>query len=100
MSKNITRRDFLTYASYGLIAASAGSSLLPKAAMAAEGTKISLDDPIAKALGYVEVSPKEGQTCDNCMHAKGKPGDAWTPCALFQNKLVAKDAWCKGWVAK
>lgn len=98
MKKTMTRRDFLTYASYGMIAATS-ASLLPKRAVAAEGEKISLNDPIAKALGYVEKTPKPEQICDNCLHAKGTPGAAWRPCALFQNKLVAKDAWCKGWVA-
>ena len=100
MSKNITRRNFLTYAGYGLIATTAGSGLLSKAAMAAEGEKISLDNPMAKALGYVESTTLPDQSCDNCMHAKGEPGAALTPCALFQNKLVTKDGWCKAWVKK
>ncbi|MCM2679051.1 high-potential iron-sulfur protein [Echinimonas agarilytica] len=98
MNKKLTRRDFLTYTGYGLIAVSA-PSLVSKAAVAAEGEKIKLDDPIASALGYVQVTPNSEQNCDNCMHAKGDVGADWRPCALFQNKLVEKNAWCKGWVA-
>ncbi len=100
MTKSITRRGFLRYASFGLIAATAGSSVLSKAVRAEQANTISLDDPLAKALGYVSVSAVDGQSCDNCKHAKGAVGDEWTPCALFQMKLVAKDGWCKGWVAK
>ncbi|MBT7531650.1 MAG: hypothetical protein HN659_11455, partial [Gammaproteobacteria bacterium] len=26
------------------------------------------------------------------------PNDGWGPCLLFQNRLVAGNGWCTGWV--
>jgi hypothetical protein len=47
-----------------------------------EAEMVSVDDPIAKNLGYVEVSATAGQTCANCKLYAG--GDAPTGgCPLF-----------------
>ena len=71
--------------------------------------KVPLDDPSAVALKYVEVAntatrtekmgvPGASQICANCrFYAVGEEG-AWGGCALFQNRLVAKEGWCVGWV--
>ena len=96
-----TRRHFLKVA--------AGVSLLPVVnlpAYAAE--KVPLDDPAAVALKYVEDAneaeradkmgvPGAEQLCSNCRFYKVE-SDAWGPCQLFQNRLVAADGWCAGWV--
>ena len=97
-----TRRKFL--------AATGGLALIPlisRLVMAAG--KVPLDDPTAKALKYVEDASlasgrvdKMGvagadQLCSNCRFYS-QPNDGWGPCALFQNRLVAGNGWCTGWV--
>ena len=96
---DINRRKFLLYAGCGLIATT-NPCLFVNKAMAAPTEKDTLTDPIAMALGYVEVSPNKKQTCENCLHITGEDGAPIRPCALFENKLVTKGGWCQGWVAK
>ncbi|HEX7079766.1 MAG TPA: high-potential iron-sulfur protein [Gammaproteobacteria bacterium] len=67
------------------------------------------DDPIAKALYYVEDATKvdksnplavrytEGQHCANCVQLQGEAGAAWRPCNLFPGKLVSANGWCSAW---
>lgn len=101
----ISRRTLLT-ATGAIIATSA----FPRFTLAAD--KVSEDDPTAVALGYLhdakEVDtakwPKragaEGakQFCNNCALYVGG-GDSWGGCSIFQNRLVAGEGWCNGWVA-
>ena len=72
--------------------------------------KLSVRDPAAVKLGYVEnaseVDTKKfpgfvpGSTCENCLQLQGKPGDDYRPCSLFSGKLVAAGGWCSGWAAE
>ncbi|RKF15740.1 high-potential iron sulfur protein 2 [Alginatibacterium sediminis] len=94
---NQERRRFIKLSGFGLLAISQGG-LFSKQAIAAE--ELSLDDPTAKALQYTHTSTVEGKNCANCQHIQGEEGQAWRPCALFPNKLVANEGWCAGWVAK
>ena len=65
----------------------------------ASAAMLSPDDPTAKALGYVEKSTTDGQTCANCNLYKG--GDAAKgACAIFPGKEVAGAGWCKSWIKK
>ena len=74
-----------------------------------EGEKLSLDDPQAKALGYVhdtnEVDSSKhprhepSQICKNCQLAQSTEGE-WIPCQLFPGKLVNANGWCASYVAK
>lgn len=96
-----TRRQMLRLA--------AGLSLLPVVNLplrAAE--KVALDDPAASALKYVQDAtqaarsekmgvPGAEQFCSNCRFYTDEDGE-WGGCALFQNKLVAANGWCSGWV--
>lgn len=66
----------------------------------AEEPLLGIDEPQAKALGYVEVSATEGQTCGNCMHAKGDLTGAQVGCNLFPGKQVKTAGWCKVWAAR
>ena len=107
-----TRRTFIkTTAKLGLI------PLLP-VSMLSQGaenictTKITTDDPVAKALRYIEDatqaarSDKMGviaadQLCSNCQFYTVSTSDAALgPCMLFQNRLVVGAGWCAGWVPK
>ena len=104
-----TRRTFIkTTAKLGLI------PLLPVSMLSqgVEATKISTDDPVAKAFRYVEDatqaarSDKMGvtaadQLCSNCQFYTVSTSDAALgPCMLFQNRLVVGAGWCAGWVPK
>lgn len=93
-----SRRRFLKFASYGLVALGTGQ-LLRNPVVAAELPHLELDDPMAKALGYVHATPEPGKLCSNCLHIRGDEAQ-WRECALFPGKLVNNDGWCKGWAAK
>ena len=71
--------------------------------------KVPEDEPAAAALNYVEVAStavradKMGvagseQICGNCLFYKDSEKPEWGGCALFQNRLVAEQGWCMGWV--
>jgi hypothetical protein len=106
--KTSSRRKFLTRAAQGV-------ALIPLLSMT-EGVvwaaeKITLDNPMAKALGYVHDAsatdvakfPKragaEGakQFCDNCSQYVVTE-EGWGTCAIFPNLLVAGKGWCNVWV--
>jgi hypothetical protein len=92
----------------------AGVAAIPvmslKSANAQTLPQVAVDDPQAKALGYVldatKVDPKArptykpGQDCANCLQIQGKNGDAYRPCNLFPGKVVAAKGWCMAWVQK
>ena len=103
----VSRRTFVK-----LTAVSASVPLLGPislSASAASVAKVPVNDPTAMALKYVEVASAATRTekmgvagadqiCGNCMFYKAGEMPEWGPCALFQNRLVAKDGWCMGWV--
>ena len=101
------RRSVLKGALLGVVAAPA-AAWLGRAEAAA--VKLDVNDPQAKALGYVEdastvdakANPnyKPGQNCANCMQYTGKAGAASGPCNIFPGKDVAAQGWCKVWVLK
>ena len=73
---------------------------------AEEAPHMDPEDPMAKALRYVEDAVRsegrvdEAALCDNCMHYSGEAGAEYGPCALFQGKLVNAKGWCTAWVKK
>lgn len=87
----------------------AAALALGRGAGAAEGPRLSPDDPQAKALGYVEnassVDPAQwpkfadpsGQHCANCALYQGGDAD-WGACGIFPGKQVAGAGWCNAWV--
>lgn len=93
------------------IKASASLALIPLVSLNVKAAeKVPLDDPAAKALRYAEDATtadradKMGfagadQFCHNCQFYTDE-GDGLGGCALFQNRLVAADGWCAGWVHK
>ena len=101
---HLTRRHFLRNIA---VAGSAGSVFMLNPAIARDLPKLSLEDPLAVGLQYVEdataaTSPayKAGSTCANCLQIQGADGDAYRPCAIVPGKSVAAAGWCSAWVAK
>jgi hypothetical protein len=109
MSTQINRRSFLQIAAASAVTVTV---LTPTAfaAAAADLPNLELDNPTAKALGYVEDSSKvdaakypkhtPDQLCSNCNFIQGDAAKARRPCALFPGKSVASKGWCVSWVKK
>lgn len=112
--RQLGRRDFLKFglrAGGGAIALGAGAIPIK---LLAQDDRVSPDEPLAQAMGYVEVAadadtekfPKRAgdagaeQFCHNCALFAGAEGDEYGPCSIFQNRLVSSGGWCNAWVAK
>jgi hypothetical protein len=72
------------------------------AAHAQEAPLISVDDPIAKAVKYVEDASQAkgampGSTCANCALYQGKAGAPNGGCQIFPGKSVVAAGWCTSW---
>ena len=101
---HLSRRRFLMNLA---IAAPAGSLVVSQGALAADMPKLSLQDPLAVGLQYVEDATTSagptyaaGQNCANCLQIQGNDGDAFRPCAIVPGKVVSAAGWCSAWVAK
>jgi hypothetical protein len=80
----------------------AAVSLVATAAKAADASMLSVDDPAAKAVKYVEDATKAKRaaadnTCATCALYQGKAGDKTGPCQLFPKKNVVAAGWCSSW---
>ncbi len=72
--------------------------------------KLSLDDPQAKALGYVHDAAnvdqskyaryQPGQACSNCQLFQAKGDEEWAGCSIFPGKLVNAAGWCSAYAPK
>jgi hypothetical protein len=62
---------------------------------------ISVNDPAAKAVKYVEDAKKvkeaENNNCANCSLYNGKDGAVQGPCQIFKGKAVKAAGWCNAW---
>lgn len=82
----------------------------PSKATAAVLPNLELDNPTAKALGYVEDATKvdaakypnhkPGQMCAGCSLMQGDAKNARNPCAIFPGKSVASKGWCASFAKK
>lgn len=111
MSKSTSienRRQFLKLAVIGAVAAPLAARLIAQPAFAADLPPLELDNPTAKALGYVEdhtkadakkyPNYKPDQDCANCKFYGG--GATRGSCTLFPGKSVAAKGWCVSHVLK
>jgi hypothetical protein len=102
-----TRRTFIkSTAALGLI------PLLPISMLSQGVDKVTIDDPVAKALKYTEdatnaVRSDRGgvaaadQVCSNCEYYTVVGSDAASgSCTLLGNRLVVGVGWCSVWVPK
>jgi hypothetical protein len=87
----------------------------PAAAGGKPANALGTDEPLAKAMRYVEDASKAGAeradkkaNCANCAkYNKCAPSDkackpvaasaAYAPCEIFSSKVVAKPGWCMSW---
>lgn len=97
-----SRRRFLIVAAMATAALPIGIYMMDKA-HAAGLTKLPLDNPQAKALGYAEdastvkhPSYKPGSACSNCQFFTAATG----ACSLFAGFSVLPKAWCSAWSKK
>jgi len=97
-----SRRRFLIQAALATAALPIAMRLIPEA-RAVGLTKLPLDNPQAKALGYVEdasttkhPSYKAGSACANCQFFTAATG----ACALFAGFSVSPKGWCSAWAKK
>ena len=98
----LSRRRFLIHAALATAALPLAIRLIGDA-HAGGLTRLPLDNPQAKALGYVEdastakhASYKPGSTCSNCQFFTAATG----ACSLFAGFSVAPKGWCSAWSKK
>ena len=92
-----SRRHFLE-------ALALGTATWVSLAQADAPQKLDVNDPAARALGYVDNAAQvdakkypsyvKGSNCDNCLQLQGTAGDNFRPCSLFPGKLVSVSGWC------
>ena len=116
-NKTLNRRSFLQFASASaiglavVIPALHGPALhAAEPAAAATLPNLELDNPTAKALGYVEDATKvdkvkypkhtPDQICATCSLMRGDAKNARNPCILFPGKSVATKGWCASFAQK
>ena len=91
-------------------AAAPAAAPAPAQAKSAAMPKLSVDDPQAKSLAYVEDTTtidtarqprfKAGQACSNCALYQKKDDPDWGGCSIFPGKLVAAAGWCSVYAPK
>ena len=108
-TEGLSRRRFIRNAA---LAFPVGVVVIESTVEAQDLPHVELDDPTAKALGYVHdvkdldrdsplaANYEEGEHCANCIQLMGTEGDDWRPCNLFPGKLVAAAGWCSVWTKK
>jgi len=105
------RRQALSLLIGGAAALPISGVLLSPALAWAQGIpRVSEDDPIAFALGYVHDAARvdqskypryeTGQICANCQQWQGETDEDWAPCAIIPGRLVSNPGWCSVWVRK
>jgi hypothetical protein len=109
MQSRISRRSLVKG---GLIAGAMVPVLgmASRIAQAAALPPVDVNDPTAKALGFVTDSSKvdaaanpthtAAQKCATCAQYQGKPGDASGGCNIFVGHSVPQGGWCKVWAQK
>ncbi len=112
MSTKVTlnRRSFLQLASVSAVGLAMAVPALHAAEPAATLPNLELDNPTAKALGYVEDATKvdkvkypkhtPDQICASCSLMQGDAKNARNPCILFPGKSVASKGWCASFAKK
>lgn len=119
-----SRRNFIKISVVGLTAAPVANLLMSTSAVAKRrpgeftlsDSALSVDDPQAKALNYVEdatanspAGRQNHQFCSNCQIYTGAPGAEWGPCAIFSYRnhpetrtpfVVSAKGWCDGWAPR
>ena len=106
MTYPISRRTVVK----GLALTTVAAALVVRRSAATEPVKLSVQDPAAVAVGYLEDAAQvdvkkypayvKGSTCENCLQLQGKSGDAYRPCSLFTGKVVSIKGWCSAWTAE
>jgi hypothetical protein len=105
------RRTFLkNLTNMAVVSAAAITAGIPAVTQAADLPPVDLNDPQAKAMGYVTDTNKAdkakfpkhtvAQKCESCQLFQGKAGDKQGPCPLFAGKSVESTGWCSAYMKK
>ena len=97
--KKLSRRQFVK-STATVVAFSPSLFLASQSIVAADQQRVDPDDPQAKGLSYVHVSPNPDTICANCQLYGSAADTEWGPCPIFPGKLVAGGGWCSAWVKK
>lgn len=97
-----TRRRFLMQAAFAAVALPLAARLIANAEARAL-VKLPVDNPQARALGYVEdarttrnAAYKPRSECSNCQFFSATTG----ACSLFAGFQVSATGWCTAWSKK
>jgi High potential iron-sulfur protein len=98
-----SRRRLLRNVTLGMVLLPVAAE--PLAALAADLPLVTPNDPVAKALQYVEdaskaSAAKPGSKCANCKNYQGAANSTQGGCLIFPGKSVKASGWCLSWVAK
>jgi hypothetical protein len=106
LNNNVSRRRFLQFGAYGLMAvplAGLGWTTAAQASM----EQLDPESDTAQALAYTHDAEstehdqhQEGNHCLNCMLYSDPSAQEWGPCAVFPGKQVSANGWCTAWVAR
>ena len=98
-----SRRRFLVQAAVAATALPLMARMIGEPAEAAALPKLTLANPQAKALGYVDNAAttknaafKPGSSCSNCQFFTAATG----ACALYAGFAVSPKGWCSAWAKK
>jgi hypothetical protein len=111
INTRFNRRSFMQMTTTTLVGIAIATPALHAAAPAsAVLPKLELDNPTAKALGYVEDTTKVDakkypnhnatQICSGCALIAGADKDGRVPCKLFPGRSVASKGWCASFAKK
>jgi High potential iron-sulfur protein len=105
MSQRIdeSRRQLLRKLTLGVVLLPVAGK--PLVALAADMPLLTTNDPVAKALQYVDDASKApgakpGSKCANCKNYQGAANSTQGGCLIFPGKSVKASGWCLSWVAK
>lgn len=99
-----SRRQLLKKVALGAVLVPVAAARFTRAS-AADLPLVAADDPIGKAVKYVEDAAKAsdakpGSKCATCTLYQGAAGSSQGPCLLFPGKAVKAGGWCSSWTRK
>lgn len=109
-NKKVNRRELLTAVIVSpAVVALSGCATTEQAQTQGQLPTVRAEDPVARAVLYypnskdvpadhpLAVTHKPEQSCETCVHVRGKPGDDPRRCPMFPGRLINANGWCSLW---